>query len=105
MAQKGARANAIGIARGGRTTTIHALADVLRRPLRLILTPGNTSDGQRADLLIGEAIGMMRVIADRGHDANRIRAALRDPGTIPVISGRRNRKRPIQYDERHYKDR
>ena len=58
-----------------------------------------------ADLLIGETIGMKRVIADRGYDANRIRAALREQGTIPVIPGRRNRKRPIQYDERRYNDR
>ena len=36
--------------------------------------------------------------------ANRIRATLREQGTIPVIPGRRNRKRPIQYDERRYKD-
>lgn len=56
-------------------------------------------------LLIGETVGMKRVIAGRGYDANRIRAALREQGTIPVIPGRRNRKRPIQYDERRYKDR
>ena len=62
-------------------------------------------DVKGADLLIAETIGMKRVIADRGYDANRIRAALREQGTIPVIPGRRNRKRPIQYDERRYKDR
>lgn len=45
------------------------------------------------------------MIADRGYDANRIRAALREQGTIPVIPDRRNRKRPIQYDKRRYKDR
>mgnify|MGYP001299854401 CR=1 FL=1 len=28
-----------------------------------------------------------------------------EQGTIPVIPGRCNRKRPIQYDERRYKDR
>lgn len=48
---------------------------------------------------------MKRVIADRGYDANKLRAALREQGTFPVIPGRRNRKRPIQYDERRYKDR
>lgn len=48
---------------------------------------------------------MKRVIADRGYDANRLRATLREQGTIPVIPGRRNRKRPIQYDERRYRDR
>ena len=56
-------------------------------------------------MLIGENIGIKRVIADRGYDANRIRTSLREQGTIPVIPGRRNRKRPIQYDERRYKDR
>ena len=103
--KRGRRANAIGISRGGRTTKIHTLVDVLGRPLRLVLTPGNTSAVKGADLLVGETAGMKWVIADRGYDANRIRAALREQGTIPVIPGRRNRKRPIQYDERRYKDR
>ena len=48
---------------------------------------------------------MKRIIADRGYDANRITATLRAQETIPVIPGRRNRKRPIPYDERRYKDR
>lgn len=86
-------------------TKIHALVDVLGRPLRFILTPGNTSDVKGADLLITETIGMKPVIADRGYDANRIRAALREQGTILVIPGQRNRKRPIQYDKQRYKDR
>jgi transposase len=103
--KRGARAQAIGISRGGRTTKIHALVDVLGRPLRLALTPGNTSDIKGADLLIGQAAGMKRLIADRGYDANRLRATLREQGTIPVIPGRRNRKQPIQYDERRYRDR
>jgi transposase len=30
---------------------------------------------------------------------------MRNQGTIAVVLGRRNHKRPIQYDERHYKDR
>jgi transposase len=104
VAQKGARTNAIGISRGGRTTKIHALVDVLGRPLRLVLTPGNTSHVKGADLLIGETVGMKRVIADRGYDANRMKATLREQGTIPMIPGRRNRKRPIQHDERRSKD-
>ena len=88
---KGARAQAIGISRSGPTTKIHALVDLLGRPLRLVLTPGNTSDIKGADLLVGDTQGMKRLIADRGYDANRLRATLRDQGTIPVIPGRRNR--------------
>ena len=103
--KRGARANAIGISRGGRTPKIHALVDALGRPLPLALRPGNTSDIKGVELLIDATIGMKRVIADRGYDANRLRATLRDQGTIPIIPGRRNRKRTIQYDERRYRDR
>lgn len=56
-------------------------------------------------MLIDEAAGMKRLIADKGYDANRLRARIRAQGAIPVIPGRRSRKRPIQYDERRYKDR
>ena len=48
---------------------------------------------------------MKRLIADKGYDADRLRAELRKQGTIPVIPGRCNRKRPIQYDKRRYRDR
>ena len=102
--ERGAKANAIGISRGGRTTKIHALVDILGRPLRLILTPGNTSDVKAADQLIGDTAGMKRLIADRGDDANSIRTTLRQQNTIPVIPGRKNRKRAIRYDETRYKE-
>ena len=58
-----------------------------------------------ADQLVSAAARMKRLIADRGYDANSLRAALRANNTIPVIPGRRNRKRPIQHDTRRYKDR
>ena len=45
------------------------------------------------------------LIADRGYDANSLRLTLRSIGTIPVIPGRRSRKRPIRHDERRYRDR
>lgn len=56
-------------------------------------------------MLVDATVGMKRLIADRGYDANRLRSTLRDQGIIPVIPGRRNRKRSIQYDERRYRDR
>lgn len=58
-----------------------------------------------ADLLIAHTMGMKRVIADRGYDANHLRSTLRSQNTIPVIPGRKNRKRPIRYDEKRYRDR
>ena len=58
-----------------------------------------------ADLLIAYTMGMKRVIADRGYDANRLRSTLKSQNTIPVIPGRKNRKRTIRYDEKRYRDR
>ena len=56
-------------------------------------------------VLAGAPGRMRRLIADRGYDANHLRAALKKAGTKPVIPGTRSRKRPIQYDKRRYKDR
>jgi transposase len=70
-----------------------------------ILPPGNIFDVKGADLVLGETVGMKRVTAGRSCDANRIRVALRELGTIPVIHGRHNRRRPIQSDERRSNDR
>ena len=96
---------AIGLSRGGQTTKIHVLTDVLGRPAVIRLTPGNVSDIRVADALLEAAGPIRRLIADRGYDANRLRHTLRSVGTIPVIPGRRSRKRPIRHDERRYRDR
>jgi transposase len=55
--------------------------------------------------LIKAAGPVRRVIADRGYDANRFRCSLRSVGTVPIIPGRRSRKRPIRHDRRRYRDR
>jgi Transposase DDE domain. len=61
--------------------------DVIGRPLRLVLTPGNTSDIRGADLLVEDAVRMKRMIADRGYDANKLRTTLKGPGHDPIIPG------------------
>ncbi|GAA3268170.1 hypothetical protein [Sphingomonas yabuuchiae] len=38
-------------------------------------------------------------------DADQLRGSLRDAGAVPVISGRRNRKRIIRYDKDRYRGR
>jgi transposase len=77
----------------------------LGRPAVIRLTPGNVSDIRIADELIEAAGPVRRVIADRGYDANHFRCTLRSVGTVPIILGRRSRKRPIRHDERRYRDR
>ncbi len=48
---------------------------------------------------------MKRLIADKGYDADVLRARLRAAGTTPIIPGRRTRKKPIRHDRDRYKDR
>ncbi|MEM9221458.1 MAG: IS5 family transposase [Pseudomonadota bacterium] len=102
---KGGRAQAIGPSRGGQTTKIHALTDLLGRPVVLLLSPGNVSDISLADAVLDAAPATRWLIADKGYDANALRKRLAATRTTPVIPGRINRKAQIQYDKRRYKDR
>ena len=105
-AARGAKTQAIGVSRGGQTTKVHVLTDVLGRPAVIHLTAGNASDITVAPEVIAAAPGRMRrLIADRGYDADALRRDLRAAGTTPIIPGRRTRKRPIRHDAARYKDR
>jgi transposase len=104
--QRGAKSQAIGVSRGGQTTKVHVITDVLGRPAVIHLTPGNASDIKAAPEVIAAAPGRLRrLLADRGYDADALRRDLRAVGTMPVIPGRRTRKRPIHHDNDRYKDR
>ena len=48
---------------------------------------------------------MRYLLADKGYDADQLRRSLRDTGAVPVIPGRRNRKRIIRYDKDRYRGR
>jgi transposase len=104
--QRGAKAQAIGISRGGQTTKVHIVTDVIGRPAVIHLTAGNASDVKVASELVAAVPGRVRrLIADRGYDADALRRELRSGGTRPIIPGRRTRKRPIRHDTTRYKDR
>ena len=45
---------------------------------------------------------MRYLLADKAYDADHLRRSLRDAKVVPVIPGRRNRKRAIRYDKQHY---
>lgn len=98
-------AQAIGRSRGGWTTKVHALTDVIGRPYALMLTPGNVSDMKAAPALLERAGRMRYLLGDKGYDADRLRHLVRDAGAVPVIPGRRNRKRVIRYDKDRYRGR
>ena len=104
--KRGARTQAIGPSRGGQTTKIHVLTDVLGRPAVVHLTPGNASDVRTAPEVLAKAPGRLkRLIADRGFDANWLRRDLKAADTTPIIPGTRSRKRPVQHDAVRYRDR
>ncbi|MFL0588314.1 IS5 family transposase [Sphingomonas olei] len=101
----GGSAQAIGRSRGGWTTKVHALTDVIGRPYALMLTAGNVSDIKAAPALLQRAGRMRYLLADKGYDADQLRRSLRDAGAVPVIPGRRNRKPTIRYDKDRYRAR
>lgn len=104
--KRGAKAQAIGVSRGGRTTKIHVLTDLLGRPAAIHLTAGNASDVGSAPEVIAAAPGpIRRLVADRGYDADALRRALRTAGTVPVIPGRRSRRRAVRHDRNRYRER
>ncbi|MER8570058.1 IS5 family transposase [Mesorhizobium sp. M0924] len=101
----GPKAQAIGPSRGGQTTKIHAVTDLLGRPAVLRLTAGNVADITMAKPLLDAAGPVRCLIADKGYDANALRKHLKSEGAQAVIPGRSNRKATISYDETRYKGR
>jgi transposase len=86
----------------GLTTKIHTLADAEGRPLRFILTGGETHDvTTAADLLDGQTAG--GVIADKAYDSNALREMIEEADTEVIIPSRRNRKIQIPHDAQAYK--
>ena len=103
--ERGAKAQAIGPSRGGQTTKIHALTDVVGRPFKLMVTPGNVSDVTVAPDLLAGVKGARYILADKGYDADTLRHSVRRVHAIPVIPGRVTRKKKIAFDKRRYLDR
>lgn len=103
--KRGAKTQAIGPSRGGQTTKIHALTDVIGRPFAFTLTAGNVADSTAAPALLMSLKGARYLLADKGYDADALRKMLRADNIVPVIPGRRNRKRKIVYDKQRYRDR
>ena len=59
-----------------------------------------------APAVLAEAPGRIRrLAADKGYDADWLRADLRAKSITPVIPGKRGRKRRIRHDQRRYRER
>ena len=88
----------MGRLRGGLTTKIHALVDAAGRPILLKLTPGQAHDGRTAiDMLDNPGPGQT-LLADRGYDADCLRAAVTARGAVASIKPMPHRKRIPAFD-------
>ena len=73
--------------------------------MTFLLTAGQVSDIRGAERLLPTLPAAETLLADKGYDSDRFRAALRQRGISPCIPGRVHRKQPIAYDPDLYKHR
>lgn len=100
----GAHAQGLGRSRGGLSTKIHAAADPLGLPVRLLATQGQRHDIAFAHGLV-ENIDADALLADKGYDANLLVEKMEKRGTQVVIPPKRDRKIQRAYDAQLYKGR
>jgi len=79
-------------------------ADTLGRPLRFILTAGQSGDILAATALI-HGFDTEAVLADKAYDSNALRTIIADAGAQAVIPSNRSRKVIIPHDPAIYKHR
>ena len=95
----------MGRSRGGLTTKIHARVDAKGRPVRLLITPGNDHDVTAAEALLDGLDPRAVVIADKGYDADFVRAHIRAQGAVPNIPNKSKRKKRFRWTKAIYRER
>jgi transposase len=76
------RKQSMGRSRGGLTSKIHALVDTNGLPVRLALTAGEAHDNRLAGKLLSRLKSGTMLLADRGYDADWIRALAAERGAF-----------------------
>lgn len=94
----------VGTSRGGRSSKIHALVDLRGRPLKLIITPGNSHDLKAAPELIGN-LNQMIIVADKGYDSNQFREMIKEANCSSCIPVKKTAKTVHPMNKGHYKKR
>ena len=78
---------------------------VVDHPLVVVHRVRHSRHGRLCEGAADGAGHIRRLLADKGYDADWLRAHLRAFGVVPVTPGARSRKRPIRHDRRRHKDR
>ena len=71
----------------------------------LLLTEGQMSDHRGAAMLLHAVPPARELLADRGYDSNRFRAALIERDIVPCIPSTKSRNVPLPYDKELYRER
>jgi transposase len=95
----------MGRSRGGLTSKIHAVVDANGLPVQLGLTPGEAHDNRLCPELLTGLQPQSMLLADRGYDADWIRALVNQQGAWANIPPKRNRKAPICFSPYLYRAR
>jgi transposase len=95
----------MGRSRGGLTSKIHAVVDTNGLPVQLALTPGEAHDNRLAGKLLSRLKSGTMLLADRGYDADWIRALAAKRGVWANIPPRCHRNDPICFSPYLYRGR
>ena len=87
------------------TSKVHAVVDANGLPVRLGLSPGEAHDNRLCPVLLAGLLPKTMVLADRGYDADWIRALVNEQGAWANIPPKRNRKDPICFSPYLYRSR
>ena len=101
----GNREQHMGRSRGGLTSKIHAVVDANGLPVRLGLTAGEVHDNRLCSVLLTGLRPRTMLLADRGYDADWIRALAICQGAWANIPPKCNRKDPICFSPFLYRAR
>ena len=99
------RRQSMGRSRGGLTSKIHAVVDTNGLPVQLALTAGEAHDNRLAASLLSRLKSGTMLLADRGYDADWIRALVTRRHAWANIPPRSNRSEPICFSPRLYRAR
>jgi transposase len=95
----------MGRSRAGLTSKIHAVFDTNVLPVRLALTTGRAHDNRLADKFLSRLKSGMMLLADRGYDADWIRAFAANRCAWANIPPRSYRNEPVRFSPHLYRAR
>jgi transposase len=99
------RSQSMGRSRGGLTSKIHAVVDTNGLPVRLGFTTGEAHDNRLALSLLSRLRAGSMLLADRGYDADWIRAFASERSSWANVPPKCKRRQPICFSPHLYRAR